>query len=110
MSESKKAVIEELLVARSAIDRALQVAGHRAPKVKALTFQIYIREQRERLRMTLQEVADRAGITKSHMWEMEMGRSANPTVRTMAMLADALQVDRMVLMELALSLTEGRAP
>jgi len=36
-----------------------------------------LREQRG---MTLQEVADRVGTTKSHVWEFEKGRVANPTI------------------------------
>jgi len=39
---------------------------------------------------SLQDVADRAGITKSHLWDLEQGRSVNPTVRTIHGLAEAL--------------------
>ncbi len=35
---------------------------------------------REERGMTLQEVADRIGTTKSHVWEFERGRVANPTI------------------------------
>ena len=48
-----------------------------------------IRRQRG---MTLQDVADRAGLSKSHVWDMEKGNSANPTIETAANLARALGV------------------
>lgn len=38
---------------------------------------------------TLQQVADLSGFTKSHIWEIENGRSANPTIRLVIGLADA---------------------
>lgn len=40
--------------------------------------------------MSLQDLADRAGITKSHLWDLEQGRSLNPTVKTIHGLAEAL--------------------
>jgi transcriptional regulator with XRE-family HTH domain len=40
--------------------------------------------------MSLQDLADRAGITKSHLWDLEQGRSSNPTVKTINALAEAL--------------------
>jgi transcriptional regulator with XRE-family HTH domain len=49
-----------------------------------------LRERRTVLRLSLQQVADRAGTTKPHLWEMETGRSANPAVTTLVGLASAL--------------------
>lgn len=43
-------------------------------------------------KMSLQEVATAAGFTKSHVWELENGRSRNPTVRMVWSLARALAV------------------
>ena len=40
--------------------------------------------------LSLQDLADRAGITKSHLWDLEQGRSVNPTVLTIHRLAEAL--------------------
>lgn len=51
-----------------------------------------ILEERANLGLSLQEVADRAGITKSHMWELEQGRSINPTIRTVHAIAKALGI------------------
>lgn len=42
--------------------------------------------------MTLQQVADAAGLTKTHVWELEQGRSVNPTVNAVWGLASALCV------------------
>lgn len=47
---------------------------------------------REQYGLSLQEVADRAGLSKSHVWELEQGRSRNPTVDTAARLARAFGV------------------
>jgi len=49
-----------------------------------------LRELRD---MSLQQVADAAGLTKSHVWEMEQGRSVNPTVNAVWGLSAALVVD-----------------
>lgn len=48
-----------------------------------------IRSQRQ---LSLQEVADRAGISKSHVWELEQGRARNPTIDTAVRIASALGV------------------
>lgn len=51
-----------------------------------------LRETRELRRMTLQDVADASGFAKSHVWEIESGKSRNPTVRAVWSLARALCV------------------
>ena len=43
-------------------------------------------------RMSLEEVGKAAGLTKSHVWELEQGRSRNPTVNAVWGLARALSV------------------
>lgn len=48
-----------------------------------------LRELRD---MSLQAVADASGLTKSHVWELEQGRSVNPTVNAVWGLAAALCV------------------
>lgn len=68
-------------------DAAMQVG-----KTSNLSMKEMISSERERLNLSLQTVADRAGITKSHMWELEQGRSINPTVRTVHGLAQALGI------------------
>ena len=39
-----------------------------------------IRSARSATGLSLQEVADRAGLSKAHVWELEQGRAKNPTV------------------------------
>lgn len=48
-----------------------------------------LRELRD---MTLQAVADTSGLTKSHVWELEQGKSVNPTVNAIWGLSAALTV------------------
>lgn len=50
--------------------------------------------------MTLQEVGDAAALTKSHVWEMEQGKSVNPTVNAVWGLATALTVSPSTLLGL----------
>lgn len=50
-----------------------------------------LREQRHRLDLTLQQVADRAGITKGFLSEVERDR-ASPSVATLLRLRDALSL------------------
>ncbi len=50
-----------------------------------------LREQRRRLNLTLQEVADRAGITKGFLSEVERDRAA-PSVATLLKLRDCLSL------------------
>ena len=50
---------------------------------------IKLREERD---MSLQDVADRAGLSKSHVWDLEQGRSRNPTVDTAVRLSRAFGV------------------
>jgi transcriptional regulator with XRE-family HTH domain len=47
---------------------------------------------REKRGLSLQETGDRAGYTKSHIWEFEQGRAANPTIRMLLGLARAFGV------------------
>ena len=47
---------------------------------------------REKRGLSLQEAGDRAGYTKSHMWDFEQGRAVNPTIRMLLGLARAYGV------------------
>lgn len=53
-------------------------------------FGLRIGKLREQRRMSLQDVAEAAGFTKSHVWELETGRARNPTVRAIWSLSRAL--------------------
>lgn len=73
-----------------------------APTSKPIPFGRFIRDQREALGLSLQELADRAGCTKSHVWEIEDGRSKNPTVKMVHGLAEGLGVPVMAVFSAAL--------
>lgn len=47
---------------------------------------------RESRGLSLQEAGERAGFTKSHMWQFEQGRAVNPTIRMLLGLARAYGV------------------
>lgn len=49
-------------------------------------------ERRELLGLSLQAVADRAGLAKSHIWELEAGHARNPTLNAMMGISRALGV------------------
>lgn len=42
--------------------------------------------------MSLEDVAQASGLTKSHVWELEKGRSRNPTIRAVWGISKALAV------------------
>jgi transcriptional regulator with XRE-family HTH domain len=46
-----------------------------------------IRKQR---RLTLQDVADRSGLAKSYVWEVERGEKTNPSISALVSLTEAL--------------------
>lgn len=56
-----------------------------------------LRELRD---MTLQQVADASGLTRSHVWVIERGRSVNPTVNAVWGLSTALCVSPAMLLGL----------
>lgn len=58
----------------------------------AFSFSKRLRSLREARGMTLQDVADAADLTKSHVWELEQGRAVNPTVAAIWGLSRALVV------------------
>jgi transcriptional regulator with XRE-family HTH domain len=55
-------------------------------------FQERIRSTRQARNMSLEELGAASGFTKSHVWELERGRSRNPTVRAVWGLSAALGV------------------
>lgn len=50
----------------------------------------FIKSRRTALKMSLDDVAKRIGCSKSHIWELEKGRSKNPTLWMILALCDAL--------------------
>lgn len=59
-------------------------------------------------RMSLQEVADASGFTKSHVWEVEKGRARNPTIGMVSGLSKALGVPFLRLAQAALNSSEAQ--
>jgi transcriptional regulator with XRE-family HTH domain len=53
-------------------------------------FALKMKAYRAQAKMSLDDVAKAAGMTKSHIWELEQGRSKNPTVRAVWAIASAL--------------------
>lgn len=51
----------------------------------------YLKKRRAALGLSLQEVADRAGVTKAHIWDIEQGNANNPTIKTALAICDALR-------------------
>lgn len=68
-------------------------ANYQTPDVEKICGHIgpFIKSRRNELRMSLQDVADRIGASKAHIWELENGRAKNPTVRMVLGLAEALE-------------------
>lgn len=56
-------------------------------------FAQFIKDAREEKGMSLSETADLIGCTKSHLWDLERGRSTNPTIKTLAGISTALELD-----------------
>jgi transcriptional regulator with XRE-family HTH domain len=51
-----------------------------------------LNELRMRKGESLQQTADAVGVTKTHIWELEKGKSANPSAELLRKLADHLKV------------------
>lgn len=53
-------------------------------------FSAKMKRYRTQAKLSLEDVAKAAGMTKSHIWELEQGRAKNPTVRAVWAIAAAL--------------------
>ena len=51
-----------------------------------------MKDARKDAGMSLQEVAERSGFTKSHIWETEQERAVNPTIGFVAAVSKALGI------------------
>ncbi len=51
-----------------------------------------LNELRAKKGESLQQAADSLGITKTHIWELEKGKSSNPTAELLKKLADYYKV------------------
>jgi len=51
-----------------------------------------IKAFRMKKKLSLQELADSAGVSKAHIWDLETGRSKNPSMDLLIKLANKLEV------------------
>jgi|SRR5882762_5098255 len=58
----------------------------------AKTFGEKLREERERKKLTLEEVANHIGSTKSYVWELENKPSSRPSADKVFKLADLFEI------------------
>jgi transcriptional regulator with XRE-family HTH domain len=57
-----------------------------------MSFAARLKEARLRSGKSLQEVADAIGASKAHLWDLEMGKSKNPSIDLLRKLSDYLNV------------------
>ncbi|MFZ3208761.1 MAG: helix-turn-helix transcriptional regulator [Geobacteraceae bacterium] len=53
---------------------------------------VKIKELRMKKGQSLQQVADAVGSSKAHIWELETGKSKNPSIESLTKLADYFNV------------------
>lgn len=58
----------------------------------ASTFGVRLRTMRMKSKLSLQELADKIGASKAHLWEMEQGKTKNPSLALLTELSRALGV------------------
>lgn len=102
-------VAQAMLALRKEVMQAVADAAMSVDESARYSMRGLIAKERAALKLSLQEVADAAGITKSHMWELEKGRAVNPTVWTVYGLAKALGVPFTVMAAGALNDTEDKS-
>jgi transcriptional regulator with XRE-family HTH domain len=51
-----------------------------------------LKELRLKKKLSLQELADAVGVSKAHVWELETGKSKNPSVELLSKLAKHFEV------------------
>ncbi len=57
-----------------------------------MSFAIKLHELRIANRLSLQQVADKIGISKAHVWNLEKGQADNPSMELVLKLADLFRV------------------
>ena len=58
-----------------------------------------LKKLRANNKVSLQTVADDIGVSKAHIWELETGKSANPSVELIKKLADHFNVSVALLLD-----------
>lgn len=69
---------------------------------KNMKFGELIKTRRAALSMSLNDISKLSGLSKAHIYELEISKTANPTVTTIGALALALKVKPEVLFRAAL--------
>ena len=57
-----------------------------------MSFATRLNKLRIEKRLSLQEVADKVGISKAHVWNLEKGQADNPSMELVMKLADLFRV------------------
>lgn len=57
-----------------------------------MSLAIRIKKFREKSKKSLQQVADEVGASKAHIWELEIGKSTNPSIKLLTELARSFSV------------------
>lgn len=57
-----------------------------------MSLAVTLKRYRTLSKKSLQELADEVGASKAHIWELETGKSKNPTLELMVKIATALKV------------------
>ena len=57
-----------------------------------MTFARRLHDLRVANRLSLQDVADKAGMSKAHLWNLEKGLSVNPSIELVRRLAELFKV------------------
>ena len=57
-----------------------------------MTIGAKLKELRINKKQSLKQVADAVGASKAHIWELETGRSSNPSVQLLQKLADHFEI------------------
>lgn len=68
-----------------------------------------IRQERKARGLSLEEVAQRAGMSKGHVWDLEQGNARNPTVQACHGISQAIGVPFLVVCAAALLATKNDA-
>lgn len=87
-------------------DRSQPTGGKRKPvtteaATPGATLGDWVRVSRMQQSMSQRELADRSGLSRSYLCDIERGRGAQPSVQTLDKLAAALGVSRMELLRAA---------
>lgn len=102
-------VAEAIIHLRNEVMQALADSAAISMETGRYSMKSIIATERRRQELSLQAVADMAGITKSHMWELEQGRAVNPTIWTVYGLSKALGVPFTMMAAGALNDTEDKS-